>query len=149
MIDYLALKQPIGPSYNTDPDDVTQTKTALASSGHYQVPEHGISPYPDTPLMDGIKSFQKENNLRIDGVMKPGGETEKTINKQAATVKGDWEGRRFTDGCIPKSGWKTLGRGKAWNPDDRQVYRCMTTKGWEKFVYGPRRWIGMSRFGNY
>ncbi|MDX1739023.1 MAG: peptidoglycan-binding domain-containing protein, partial [Alphaproteobacteria bacterium] len=47
--------------------------------GYYKLPPHGISPYPDKPLFSAIKHFQADNNLKVDGIMKPGGETENAL----------------------------------------------------------------------
>ncbi|MDV7339458.1 peptidoglycan-binding domain-containing protein [Terasakiella sp. A23] len=69
------LSSTISASHNTNPDDVKLLKKLLSENGHYQVPIHGISPYPDTPMINGIKSFQSENNLTVDGIVKPDGPT--------------------------------------------------------------------------
>ena len=69
------LSSAVSASHNTKPDDVKLVKRMLSESGHYQVPDFGITPYPDTPMIDGIKKFQKENGLAVDGVMKPEGPT--------------------------------------------------------------------------
>ncbi|WP_170827058.1 peptidoglycan-binding domain-containing protein, partial [Magnetovibrio blakemorei] len=79
MFDFFKLKSPIGRSYNTDPDDVRKTKKVLNTFGYYDEPAHGITEYPDGAMISGIESFQKDNGLKKDGVMKPGGETERTI----------------------------------------------------------------------
>ena len=75
MYDLFKLKSPIGRSYNTDPDDVRKTKKALSGLGYYEEPDFGITPYPDASMMDGLENFQRDFGLRLDGVMKPGGET--------------------------------------------------------------------------
>lgn len=69
----------ISPSHTADPDDVMLVKRLLSESGHYEVPDFGMTTYPDTGMFEGIKSFQKENNLRIDGVIKPDGPTIKAM----------------------------------------------------------------------
>jgi len=69
------LNSSIGRSYNTDPDDVLKTKKALSGLGYYDEPDYGITPYPDTSLIRGIESFQRDHGLSPDGVMKPDGET--------------------------------------------------------------------------
>ncbi len=46
-----------------------------------------MTPYPDEPMFDGIKAYQKANRLRVDGVMKPGGETEQSMNKRVAEAQ--------------------------------------------------------------
>jgi len=40
---------------------------------------NGLTEFSDRNLFDGIKSFQRRRGLKIDGVMKPGGETERAI----------------------------------------------------------------------
>ncbi|MGJ3260417.1 MAG: peptidoglycan-binding domain-containing protein [Rhodospirillales bacterium] len=68
-------------------DDTLQTKAVLKALGHYKTPEYGMTPYPDEPLFDGIKAYQEANNLKVDGVMKPGGETEKSINERVEAAQ--------------------------------------------------------------
>lgn len=84
--DLLGLSSTISPFNDTQPDDVIKTKSALAQTGHYQVPDFGITPYPDTPMIDGIKKFQKDNGLKIDGVMKPQGPTETALGSQTKSI---------------------------------------------------------------
>ncbi len=66
---------------NTDPNDVLNTKNALAQTGDYQVPDFGITEVPDMGMIDGLKNFQQKNGLKVDGVMKPGGPTESKIGE--------------------------------------------------------------------
>jgi hypothetical protein len=73
------LRAPLGSRYRADADDVWLTKIALKESGYYEEPKHGLTPYPDAKLFDAIKEFQKDNNLKIDGYMRPGGETEDVL----------------------------------------------------------------------
>jgi len=77
MYSLLNLRKTVGPSYNVDPEDVLTLKKALNKTGHYKMPDFGLAPYPDTPLMKGIKSFQKDTGLKQDSIVKPGGPTEK------------------------------------------------------------------------
>ncbi|MBP5858655.1 peptidoglycan-binding protein [Marivibrio halodurans] len=70
------LKKTLGTSYPADPSDVLNTKRRLQSQGYYDEPEYGITEYPDTPMFEGIKRFQKDNGLRVDGLMRPKGPTE-------------------------------------------------------------------------
>lgn len=71
----LMLKQPFGRNHNVDLDDSLSIKRALNSLGYYRIPRHGLTPYPDEALFKGIKDFQRDSRLRVDGVMEPGGET--------------------------------------------------------------------------
>ena len=79
MFEFLKLKSPIGRSYNTEPDDVLKTKKALNGLGYYDEPSTAITEYPDSAMFLGIEKLQKDNGLKQDGVMKPGGETERSI----------------------------------------------------------------------
>lgn len=71
----LDLNGPVGRSYNTDLDDVALTKDALKELGYYKDPEHGPTPYADEKLFEGLEKFQKDHGLKVDGVIKPDGET--------------------------------------------------------------------------
>lgn len=82
------LKGPIGLEYNMDLDDAFNTKKALRDLGHFRVPKFGLTPYPDEPMIDGIKSFQRRNGLREDGVMKPDGPTIKRLNETLVLAGG-------------------------------------------------------------
>lgn len=77
----LKLKKPIGYGYSLVPEDVLKTKTVLSELGFYKEPKSGVTPWPDTPMFEGIETFQKKKKLKIDGLMKPGGPMEKSLNK--------------------------------------------------------------------
>lgn len=71
----------VSTSSNIKPDDVLKTKTALNAVGSYDVPDFGITDIPDTGMIDGLKNFQANNGLKVDGVMKPGGPTENALGQ--------------------------------------------------------------------
>jgi len=75
------LKGPIGLEYNMDLDDVLNTKRALKDLDFMSVPKYGLTTYPDQPMIDGVKSFQRKNKLRVDGIMKPDGPTLGRLNQ--------------------------------------------------------------------
>jgi len=52
------IKSPIGPTFNTNPDDVWVVKKSLTRSGFYKTPDYGMTPYPDEELFAGIRKFQ-------------------------------------------------------------------------------------------
>ena len=79
-IDPLLLKRPLSPTPDTDPDDVLAAKSAFKQLGYYETPSYGLTPYPDQTLFDGIRSYQKDKGLTVDGYMLPAGETEKSLN---------------------------------------------------------------------
>ena len=80
-------------SVNADPDDVLKLKSTLFGLGHYKVPKWGITSYPDQDLFKGVEEFQKKNKLKVDGVLKPGGPTERSLDKILAKgfVQGEWD----------------------------------------------------------
>ena len=101
MLNPFKLNKPIGASYSLDEDDVLKTKKALSGLGHYKEPKTGATPWPDTKMFDGLKSFQKKEGLKVDGLMKPKGPTEKVLKKKTAglgLVKGEWDWMRGDKG---------------------------------------------------
>lgn len=83
--DLLVLNRPLSTTSDADPDDVLSAKSKFTRLGYYEVPRYGLTPYPDQPLFDGIRDFQKDNALTVDGYMLPGGETEHSVNNSLAT----------------------------------------------------------------
>jgi hypothetical protein len=43
-------------------------------------PHRGIDDWTDDATFDGIKKFQQDNDLKVDGFMRPGGPTEQKMN---------------------------------------------------------------------
>lgn len=83
MLNPLAIKKPVGPAHALDEEDVLNTKKTLARLGYYKPSKRvGITPWPDTPMFEGIKTFQKDKDLKADGLLKPGGPTEKALNRE-------------------------------------------------------------------
>ena len=81
---FFNVAKTISQNSNTDPNDVLNTKNALAQTGHYKVPDYGVTDIPDMGMIDGIKKFQQDNGLKVDGVMKPKGPTESKIGETLA-----------------------------------------------------------------
>ncbi len=75
------LKQHLEINSPADPQDVLDVKLFLYQKGLYDVPEYGITPYPDEKLFNAIAKYQKKNNLKVDGVMKVNGETQERMRK--------------------------------------------------------------------
>ena len=80
------LKSIIASESAADPDDVWALKHALRQDGFYSEPNQGITPFPDRNLFEAIKQFQTRKGLLVDGVVKPGGETERELQKQLLAV---------------------------------------------------------------
>ncbi|MBL6934027.1 MAG: peptidoglycan-binding protein [Alphaproteobacteria bacterium] len=101
-----SLNDTIGSSYATDPDDVLRTKKGLNRLGFYAVPkEYGMTPWPDEDLFESLKSFQRDNGLAVDGIMKPGGPTQSLLERRLS-------GRKDERDLIPRSFAPLSGLGK-------------------------------------
>ena len=77
----LSLKDVID-NNNGNEEDVLKLKQNLQQLGYYKTPKYGMTGYTDDETFEGIKKFQKDNNLTVDGVLKPGGETESKLNER-------------------------------------------------------------------
>ncbi|PCI38377.1 MAG: hypothetical protein COB46_11445 [Rhodospirillaceae bacterium] len=90
MSTILKLQRALAPNVTTNLADVLAAKTFLQGQGFYDAPEWGVTEYPDRALFSAIEAFQKSKGLRVDGLMKPGGETEmasQLIQAQALDVQ--------------------------------------------------------------
>lgn len=72
----------VGNAMNNDPDDVRTTKRNLQYAGYFDV-DNGEDD-PENPILTRaldtrIKSYQADRNLKVDGILKPGGETERSL----------------------------------------------------------------------
>ncbi len=80
---WLKLKRPMDEAANADYGDIVNAKRALLQLGYYQPPGGGaIGAWVDGPLFEGIRRFQRDNRLKVDGVMRPGGPTEAAMNRR-------------------------------------------------------------------
>lgn len=83
MFDFLKLKKEVSETTDDiDTEDVLSVKNKLKGFGYYQEPEWGITNFADKQMFDGIRKFQTANKLKIDGIMKPEGETEVKVNER-------------------------------------------------------------------
>lgn len=82
MDNFLKLKKEVSETTaDIDGDDVLSVKKNLENLGYYKKPEWGMTKFGDNQMFDGIRTFQKEKQLKVDGIMKPAGETERKINE--------------------------------------------------------------------
>ncbi len=110
-----SLNQTIGSSYPADPDDVLRTKKGLNRLGFYSVPkEYGMDPWTDDELFEGLKNFQRENDLVVDGIMKPGGPTQLLLGRRLS-------GRKDERDLIPKTFAPRSGLGKGEKNREQDV----------------------------
>ncbi|MEM6781985.1 MAG: peptidoglycan-binding domain-containing protein [Pseudomonadota bacterium] len=76
-LNYTKLNASVGNNMENEEEDVIAVKRTLKNRGYYKPDiENGIV---DRETDRGIKAFQRDNNLKEDGIMRPQGETEKTL----------------------------------------------------------------------
>ncbi|MGH1402714.1 MAG: glycosyl hydrolase 108 family protein [Alphaproteobacteria bacterium] len=75
------LGNAVGNNQTNNPADIRTTKENLQKAGYFPADEKEDTenPFLTRKMDDGIKKFQTDNHLKIDGVMKPGGETERSM----------------------------------------------------------------------
>ncbi len=71
------LKGPVGNGLANDPADVRNAKRNMRSLGHFN--DETENDFITREMDSGIRNFQREKSLHVDGIMFPGGETERTI----------------------------------------------------------------------
>ncbi|MFC3675439.1 peptidoglycan-binding protein [Ferrovibrio xuzhouensis] len=114
MAETYRMRTELGPDRPAEPDDVWSLKQTLNLNGYYPIPDYGLTPFPDQPLFDGIRRYQQDNSLNVDGIMKPGGETEThmlaNLDVRAPTFRcincGAWHGGAY--GLLCPDCWKKL-----------------------------------------
>ena len=77
------LKGPVGNNLDNDPEDVRNTKASLNELGYFD--EEIENDFITRTLDTNIKSFQKDNDLKVDGKLYPNGETENSILQNLAS----------------------------------------------------------------
>ena len=84
----LKLKSVLAENANANQGDVLAIKTLLRKLGLYEAPDWGVTNFPDSELFQAIRAFQDRAGLKIDGRMKPDGETETALHKAARMLQG-------------------------------------------------------------
>ena len=70
----------VSSSYSTE-NDVARVKYGLSQLNYYKEPKNlGMSTIPDSQMFEGVKKYQKDKGLHVDGLLKPKGETINSIN---------------------------------------------------------------------
>jgi murein L,D-transpeptidase YcbB/YkuD len=86
MPGWFDVSAPVGVGLTNSEDDMRRLDGALRTLNAYTPAAHHTEPvsYITRELDDGIKAFQEQNMLKVDGVVNPGGETaQSTPNKLA------------------------------------------------------------------
>jgi len=78
------LSNAVGNNRTNDTNDIRRTKQKLYQLGYFDEDKEEEEPngYITAELDSSIRRFQDHNNLQIDGILLPGGETEETIARQ-------------------------------------------------------------------
>ena len=76
------LKNRFAYDQQNDLEDSANIKFALTSLGYHDDTEEGLSPYPTEKLIHSVKSFQKDNDLKVDGVINPDGPSHNKIKQK-------------------------------------------------------------------
>lgn len=63
------LTRSIARDRDADLNDQANVKFALTALGYHEDTEEGLSPYSSNQFYDGIKRFQKDKKLKVDGIL--------------------------------------------------------------------------------
>lgn len=77
------LSGSVGNNQDNKEEDVQKTKRHLGKAGYFDMNQDDSDNF-DNPVLTrkldtGIKGFQRDNDLKVDGVLKPRGETETVL----------------------------------------------------------------------
>ncbi len=86
------VSAPVGSNLSSNPADVQALRFVLSALG-YNDPNQDFG-YMDQRLKKNILSFQKDNGLRADGIVQPGGKTEKMMISNLINDDDDEEASR-------------------------------------------------------
>ena len=75
------LKSTIGRNYSVEEDDTLTMKNVLKKLGYYETPNYGMTPFPDEPMFEGVRGFQKAKGLLVDGIVAPRGPTARALGE--------------------------------------------------------------------
>ena len=81
--DYFSFGAPVGRDSVNAREDVVRAQTLLGHAGYFDMERtEGPTGWYGKPLELGIRKFQKDNGLTVDGYMEPGGETLSALEQQ-------------------------------------------------------------------
>lgn len=89
----LDLTQPVGRDAENDRFDVALVEALLAKNGAFDLDRtEGPTGHYGTALEDAIRTFQKSENLKVDGLINPGGPTLAALTARLARAEGATNG---------------------------------------------------------
>ena len=123
----VALKKPVGKSSAED-YDVRQLKKVLNRLGLYTPnPKTGMTGIPDAALFNGLKNFQKQNDLRVTERIRPQDETIRKLNAAVQNLPdGHYIWRSVDDDKVRSSHAELNGTLRRWgdSPDPGEEFNC-------------------------
>lgn len=69
------LEGTVGNDQQNRPEDIRRLAAAMQARGHLPPDDDHTHGYLTEPLVDAVKSYQSDNGLRRDGIVKAGGPT--------------------------------------------------------------------------
>lgn len=134
MFDFLKLKKEVSETTaDIEPDDVLSVKQKLKGLGYYKEPEWGMTKFTDNQMFDGIRSFQNDRKLKIDGVMKPDGETQNAVNSALKEVVSK-DNSYFKNLSNWNNERKNMEKMKLSDENKHQYMSCLAGKGGTKMA---------------
>lgn len=121
------LNKPLDINSPADPKDVFDVKSYLHKRGFYDIPNYGLTPYPDHALFEGIKNYQESRGLSVDGVMNVNGETQNSMRIEKEILPPPIKmipGTNIPDEGVPEQGWP---KSSLSSFDDKRKYNIDRT----------------------
>jgi peptidoglycan hydrolase-like protein with peptidoglycan-binding domain len=88
--DPVTIEEPVGPDKPNRRADVAKVETFLDRTGHLDLAKtEGPTGYYGSRVDQGIRRFQKDNALRVDGLINPNGPTLGRIGASLSEIAGD------------------------------------------------------------
>lgn len=84
---FFKLGSILSPGTKSNTMDTFKTHSVLNGFGYNTQSPNGLLGKPNEGLFSGIKAFQQGHDLKVDGIMKPGGETEAAINAKLSETR--------------------------------------------------------------
>ncbi|MGH1403806.1 MAG: peptidoglycan-binding domain-containing protein [Alphaproteobacteria bacterium] len=97
ILDFVSglLEGSVGNNMENKQDDVRKTKRHLQDAGYFDEDVQEVeTPFITRKMDEGIKAFQQDQGLKVDGILRPGGETERglfkgSLNRHSVSESGD------------------------------------------------------------
>jgi len=129
------VSAPVGGSTPPNDDDAANTRGALDSLGYRRDGEN--------TLLDDLSDFQKDNGLKVDGLMNPGGPTEKALSSAVGRGGGDAAAHAVPSGDTVDRRLRSLMEDSRY-PSDPDL-RDHVTRQFEKAFPGEARFDASGR----